>query len=146
MKRITIRKSIRLLSALLLLLSFSVAADAQRRRGSEGRGSDERWERLGQSRVDGRRDHDNIRVNARGAFRAIQLRVQGGSIEFQRVVVHFENGADTDVEVRDRIQNGGTTRAIDLPGDQRRIRSVEVWYGKDNWGWRRPTLSVFGRR
>ena len=141
MKRITIRKSIRLLSALLLLLSFSLAADAQRRHGS-----DERWERLGQSRVDGRRDHDDIRVNTRGGFRAIQLRVQGGAIEFQRVVVHFENGSDTDAEVRDRIQAGGTTRAIDLPGDQRRIRSVEVWYGKDNWGSRRPTLLVFGRR
>ena len=139
-------KSIRVLSSLLLLLSFSVAVDAQRR-GRDRDRDDERWERLGQSRVDGRHDHDNIRVFARGAFRAIQLRVQGGDIEFQRVVVHFENGADTEVEVRDRIQAGGTTRAIDLPGDQRRVRSVEVWYSRDNnWRSRRPTLLVFGRR
>lgn len=141
MKRMTLLKSIRLLSSLLLLLSFSLAANAQRRNPGEGR-----WERLGQSRVDGRRDHDNIRVNARGGFRAIQLRVQGGAIEFQRVVVHFENGADTDVQIRDRVRAGGTTRAIDLPGDQRRIQSVEIWYGKENWGRRRPTLTLFGRR
>jgi hypothetical protein len=141
MKRMTLLKSIGLLSSLVLLLSFSLAANSQRRDQGEGR-----WERLGQSRVDGRRDHDNIRVNARGAFRAIQLRVQGGAIEFQRVVVHFENGADTDVQVRDRIQAGDTTRAIDLPGDQRRIRSVEIWYGKENWGSVRPTLVLFGRR
>jgi len=141
MKRMTLLKSIRLLSSLLLLLSFSLAANAQRRNQGEGR-----WERLGQSRVDGRRDHDNIRVNARGGFRAIQLRVQGGAIEFQRVVVHFENGADTDVQIRDRVRAGGTTRAIDLPGDQRRIQSVEIWYGKENWGRRRPTLILFGRR
>ena len=142
----TLPKSIRVLSSLLLLFSFSVAVDAQRR-GSRDRNDErwERWERLGQSRVDGRRDHDNVRVNTRGAFRAIQLRVQGGAVEFQRVVVHFENGADTDVEVRDRIQAGGTTRAIDLPGDQRRIRSIEFWYSKDNWR-SRPTLLVFGRR
>jgi len=138
-------KSIRVLSSLLLLLSFSVAADAQRRGGGGRDRDDERWERLGQSHVDGRRDHDNVRVNTRGAFRAIQLRVQGGAIEFQRVVVHFENGSDTDVEVRDRIQAGGSTRAIDLPGDQRRIRSIEFWYSKDNWR-SRPTLVVFGRR
>ena len=137
----TLRKSVRLLSLLLLVLSFSLAADAQRRDRSEGR-----WERLGQSRPDGRRDHDNVRVTARGAFQAIQLRVSGGAIEFQRVVVHFENGADTDVEVRDRVRGGGQTRAIDLPGDQRRIRSVEIWYGKEGWGRSRPTLTIYGRR
>jgi hypothetical protein len=108
-----------------------------------GRG---RWEYLGQSNVDGVRDHDNIRVNARGSFRAIQLRVQGGEIEFQRVVVHFENGANSEVEVRDRIRAGGQTRAIDLPGDNRRIDSVEVWYGKGNWGSRKPNLRLYGQR
>lgn len=143
MKRMTLLKSIRLLSSLLLLLSFCLVANAQRRDRDQGEG---RWERLGQAHVDGRHDHDNISVNARGAFRAIQLRVQGGAIEFQRVVVHFENGADTDVQIRDRIRAGDSTRAIDLPGDQRRIRSVELWYSKENWGSRRPTLILFGRR
>ena len=143
MKTVSSVVSVRSLCSLLLVLSFSVAVSAQRH--SNGR-QEGRWERLGQSRVDGRRDHDDIRMNTRGGFRAIQLRVQGGAIEFQRVVVHFENGADTEVEVRDRIQAGGQTRVIDLPGDQRRIRSVEVWYGKENRGFRRPTLVVYGRR
>jgi hypothetical protein len=141
MKSSSLKNSIRLLISLSLLSSFSIAADAQTRYQGGGR-----WERLGVSRVDGRRDHDVIRVNARGGFRAIQLRVQGGAIEFQRVVVHFENGADTVLEVRDRINSGGATRRIDLPGDQRRIRSVEVWYGRENWGWRRPILTVYGIR
>ncbi len=47
---------------------------------------------------------------------------------------HFENGADSDVAIRDRIPAGGQTRALDLPGDNRRIASVEVWYGKADWG------------
>jgi hypothetical protein len=85
-------------------------------------------------------------VNARGRFRAIRFFVQGGDIEIQRVVVHFENGADTEVEVRDRVRNGRTTRAIDLPGDERRIRSVEFWYGKENWNRSRPQLVLYGRR
>jgi hypothetical protein len=62
------------------------------------------------------------------------------------VLVHFENGADTDVEVRERIRRDGTTRSIDLPGDQRRIRSVEVWYGKGDWNRGRPQLVLYGRR
>ena len=134
-------KSLYVISLLILLSGFTLITNAQRR--NNGR---ERWEYLGQSNVDGRRDHDNIRVNARGAFRAIQLRVQGGAIEFQRVVVHFENGADSEVEIRDRIPADGQTRAIDLPGDNRRIDRVEVWYGKGNWGRRRPNLRLYGRR
>jgi hypothetical protein len=117
--------------------------DTNARQNNNGR---ERWEYLGQSNVDGMRDHDSIRVNARGAFRAIQLRVQGGEIEFQRVVVHFENGANSEVEVRDRIRAGGQSRDIDLPGDNRRIDSVEVWYAKGDWGRRRPNLRLYGRR
>ncbi len=134
-------KSLYVISLLILLSGLTLVASAQRR--NNGR---ERWEYLGQSNVDGKTDHDNIRVNARGTFRAIQLRVQGGEIEFQRVVVHFENGADSDVAIRDRIPAGGQTRAIDLPGDNRRIASVEVWYGKGDWGRRKPNLRLYGRR
>jgi hypothetical protein len=146
MKRNSLRKSFCVLSSLVLLLSVSFAANAQRNRDERRQRGDGRWERLGDSRVDGRRDHDTIRVNARGRFRAIRFFVQGGEIDFQRVVVHFENGADTEVEVRERIRRDGTTRSIDLPGDERRIRSVEVWYGRGNWGRSRPQLVLYGRR
>lgn len=134
----TLQKSFRILGLLFLLGSLSFVADAQGRQG--------RWQYLGQSNVDGRADHDVIRVNANGAFRSIQLQVSGGTIEFNRVVVHFENGADVDVSVRDQIRAGGKTRAIDLPGDRRRIQSVEVWYERGNWGRRRPSLRLYGMR
>lgn len=131
------------LSLLILLSGLIFVTSAQRRNNNQERWQ-ERWQYLGQSNVDGRSDHDNIRVNSRETFRAIQLRVQGGEIEFQRLVVHFENGADTEVEIRDRIRAGGQTRAIDLPGDNRRIESVEVWYSRGNWGNRRPNLRLYG--
>lgn len=115
-------------------------------RGSDGQGPEYgRWESLGRSYVDGRTDHDSIAVNNRGMFRQIQLRVTGAAIEFQRVVVHFENGADHELEIRDRIPQGGRTREIDLPGDRRRIRSVEFWYSRDRWS-TRPSVHLWGRR
>jgi hypothetical protein len=140
------QKSIRVVSVLFLLFSLGIASDAQRRRDDDRRrGNEGRWEQLGQSHVDGRNDHDRIVVNNRGMFRALQLGVRGGAIEFQRVVVHFENGADTDLEIRDRIRDRGRTRTIDLPGDRRRIRSVEFWYSKERWR-SRPTVNVWGMR
>jgi len=84
-------------------------------------------------------------VNTRQTYRALQLGVKGGTIEFQRVVVHFENGADHEVEVRDRITERTRSRVIDLPGDRRRIRSVEFWYSKERWR-SRPYVNLWGRR
>ena len=101
---------------------------------------------FGQSHVDSRADHDRIPVTARGRFSAIQLGIKGGAIEFQRVVVHFTNGQDQELEVRDRIPAGGKTRVIDLPGDWRDITSVEFWYGKPSWQSNRATLNLWGRR
>src|SRR5689334_12655036 len=126
---------IRVASLLALLLTFGVAADAQRGY----------WQSLGTAYVDGRRDHDMIRVNARGSFTALQLGIKGGEIDFQRVVVHFENGGQQELAIRERIPAGGKTRPVDLNGERRRIESVEFWYSKPNWR-TRPRVQAWGRR
>src|SRR5438094_22877 len=115
--------------AMVLLASTMPAVFGQ------GRG---RWERLGTAHVDGNMDHDNISVGMRdGRFRAMQLRGRGGAVEFIRVVIHYGDGEPEEVAVRERIRDGGTTRAIDLRGHTRYIRSVELWYGRAGWR-RRP--------
>jgi len=107
----------------------------------------DRWEYLGEANVDGGMDHDMIRVGrADGRFRAIQIKVQHGAIDFQRVIVHYGNGVDTPVELRYRIPAGGQTRVIDLPGDRRVITGVEFFYSKGSWGSRRPKVRLFGLR
>ena len=104
------------------------------------------WVLLGSAHVDGNVDHDNIRVGSRdGRFRSIQLRVNGGAVEFERVVVHFGNGTQEELIIRDRIRSGEKTHAIDLPGERRIIESVELWYGKEHWD-SRPEVSLFGSR
>jgi hypothetical protein len=106
----------------------------------------ERWDYLGNAHVDGRVDHDLIRVGrSEGRFRAIQLRVNGGSIEFDRIIVHFRNGTSEQLLIRSRVPSGGVTRPIDLPGERRVIEGVELWYGKDNWR-RRPEVRLYGIR
>jgi hypothetical protein len=118
----------------ILLLTCSVALLAQR------------WEYLGEANVDGRADHDIVRVTAaRGEYRAIQLRVENAAIEFDRVVVHFGNGSSDPIRIRGRIPAGGQTRVIDLPGNRRIIQGVEFWYSRGGWGnGRRPKVRIFG--
>lgn len=99
---------------------------------------------LGESHVDGHADHDNIRVTgAEGRYQAIQLRVSGGGVDFDHVVVHFGNGSREQIPVRYHIRSGQDTRLINLPGDRRVIESVELWYGKRNAN-TRPTVQLFG--
>jgi hypothetical protein len=122
--------------AIAVALAVGVTASAQGRR----------WVLLGDARVDGRADHDSIRVGgSSGTFRAIQLRVNGGAVEFDRVIVRYGNRTQEVLPVRARIRSGGETRAIDLPGDRRVIESVELWYSKDNWR-TRPRVSLYGLR
>jgi hypothetical protein len=127
----------------LLLFSLSVASSAQVRRDYDRRDQGS-WQQLGRSYVDGRNDHDTIVVNSSERFTSLQLEVNGGTIQFQRVVVHFDNGGDHRLDIRDRIVSGSRTREIDLPGDRRRIRSVEFWYSRGDWR-SRPYVTLYGR-
>jgi hypothetical protein len=121
---------------LLVALTLATSSQAQR----------ERWTYLGEAHVDGAVDHDNIHVGMEdGRFRAIQLRVSGGGVEFDRVIVHFGNGSEETLPIRHRIPSGGRTDAIDLPGERRVIQSVEMWYSKARWE-HRPKVSLYGIR
>jgi hypothetical protein len=138
------------LAGLLMCLALGVSLSAQgygdRDRDRDDRGYRGRWAHLGNAHVDGGQDHDNIRVGIQdGRFRAIQLRVSGGAINFERVIVHFGNGSQEELVVRQRIPAGGRTRPIDLPGERRVIQSVELWYSKDSWH-RRPRVDLYGIR
>lgn len=131
------RKAIQAIGLLLLLLTIGQVSYAQRAG---------RWVYLGEANVDGKVDHDRISIGrSNGRFHTIQIHVERGAIEFQRVVVHYANGGDEELQIRERIQAGGQTRAIDLRGNDRAISSVEFWYSQGNWGSRRPRVRLYGR-
>ena len=105
------------------------------------------WDLLGSRTVSDRVDHDLIAVSSqRGDFRRIKFTVQRASVDFHRVVVHFGNGSDQRVDMRNTIPAGGESRAIDLEGNERVIRSVEFWYDANTIRGRRAQVRVFGMR
>jgi len=134
MKMLKKHKMIRMLGVFLLASCTSLFAQGGR------------MDHFGDAHVDGAVDHDTIRVGrSDGAFRAIQLRVSGGAIRFDRVIVRYGNGSQEELAIRDLIPAGGQTRIIDLPGDRRIIRSVDLWYGKAT-SRRQPKVSLYGVR
>jgi len=136
-KRMFTPKALRVVLALLLLTIFGPTLFAQ----NYGR-----WVYLGEANVDGNADHDRIKVGRDdGRFHAIQIRVERAPIEFHRVVVHYGNGADEEIEIRNRIRAGEKTRVIDLRGNDRVIESVEFWYARARYDSAKPKLRLYGR-
>jgi hypothetical protein len=105
-----------------------------------------RWRFLGERIVNDRVDHDIIMVTAsRGDMNALQIRVKGASVDFHRVVVVYGNGRRQEIELRNTIPAGGTSRAIDLIGNDRVVRSVEFWYDANTIRGRKAVVRLFGR-
>lgn len=105
------------------------------------------WVLLGTRAVNDRVDHDVIPVTgAKGNWQAIKITVLRASVDFYRVVVHFGNGTQQEVQLRNTVPAGGETRAIDLTGPDRVINRVEFWYDANTIRGRRAVVRLFGRR
>ena len=103
------------------------------------------WELLGEKAVSDRADHDLIGVTAaEGKFKQIKLTVHRHAVDFRKVVVHFGNGDDQTITMRGTIRAGGETRAVDLEGAERNIRSVEFWYDANSRG-RAAVVRLYGK-
>ena len=122
--------------ALLFVFAFALTISARA----------DHWVYLGNAHVDSADDHKNIKVGSDdGQFHKIQLRVHGGAVDFQRVVIHYGNGDKEELPVQDRIRDGGKTKSLELPGERRTIESVELWYSKEHLD-TRPEVRLYATR
>lgn len=91
-------------------------------------------------------DRDVIHVGKiDGRFKAIKLKVRGNAIEMLDLKVVYGNGNPDDLAVRSVIRPGGETRWIDLKGDKRFIKQIEMVYrSKPNFKGQ-ATVCAYGR-
>jgi hypothetical protein len=106
------------------------------------------WVRIGSRGVSDSLDHDTLVVGAdEGQFSAIRIEVHKRAVQFHDLKIHYVNGGVQDVSLRDVIPAGGSTRVIDLQGDDRKIARIELWYDaqtvRKHKGGR---ITIFGRR
>jgi hypothetical protein len=88
-----------------------------------------RWEQLGCQKVGFLVDKDIVRVGrSEGRFKAIRLKVSGNKVHMMDLKVIYANGEPDDIQVREEIRAGGQTRPLDLKGERRAIRQVEMVY------------------
>ena len=86
------------------------------------------WTLLGQRVVQGG-DRDTIRVGKReGKFTALMVVVEGSELEMHDLKITFGNGETMDPKVRHFFKENSLTRQIDLPGNERVIKTIDFAY------------------
>ena len=103
------------------------------------------WAHLGTKEIEGKADHDKIRVHGKDTYRALQFRVNGAAVQFDRVVVEYGNHKTRAYPFRILVPPNGQSPVLDLVGGNRDITNVEFWYQKASWG-KKPEVRLFGRR
>lgn len=130
----------------LLGLVASARADRPGRWDSRG------WVKLGEREVSARVDRDTITVGrAEGTFSKLTLVIEDSSLELLDLKVKFANGEVFDPRVQHVFREGARSRVIDLPGDDRVIRTIDLVYKNlpgggrakvEVWGWKTDAASA----
>ncbi len=102
------------------------------------------WVLLGESVVNGSRDKDKIMVDRNdGKFRKLTVVVLDSDLEMLDMDVKMGKGKPFSPDVRQVFRENTRTRVIDLPGDDRVIKSIEFHY-RNLAGGGRARVQVWG--
>lgn len=86
------------------------------------------WEQIGSREVSFRAERDVIIARGNDRHRQIMVCVYRQPVRMLDLDVRFANGGHQDLGVRNVIGAGQCTRAIDLNGQRRNIRSIALGY------------------
>jgi hypothetical protein len=104
------------------------------------------WSKLGERKVNFKADRDVISGRWDGWFRALQIKVRGGSVNMQKMEVYYRNGQTEPIELKNNFTDGSESRVIDLPGARRLIEKVVFWYeSTGTTTGSKPVVELWGR-
>ena len=122
------------LLAFFIIPALSFTANAQR------------FDKLGERKVNFKSDRDVISGWRDGFYRALKIKVTGGSVNIQKMEIHFRDGEKHEVALRQNFTDGSESRAIDLPGKRRLIDKVVFWYeATSTTEGNKPVVELWGR-
>ena len=105
------------------------------------------WEKLGKVTATHGADHDKIKVEGRNDdFRKLKFKVTDSPLNMHKVVVTYDSGAPESLDVRENIAKDSETRAIDLKGGKRSIRTIEFWYDTKGLLNGKADVTAYGQR
>lgn len=89
------------------------------------------WRKLGEVTADVSLDRVTVNCSDRGSFKAIRFRVEGATVDFNRVLVRYATGATDDLKFDETLRPGQNSGNLDLRGNKRVIREVILYIKSD---------------
>ena len=86
------------------------------------------WQVIGRATVDFGNDKDEFKVEGADRFRKLRIKAERAEIRMKDMDVYYEDGEHEDIDVRETIKAGQHSRAIDLRGNSKRIKTVKFKY------------------
>ena len=87
------------------------------------------WYKIGEAKVDFKRDRDEIVVLGADRFKSIKLVVINTPIDLKDLEIHYETGKKQDVNINKSLKAADETGVIDLEdGGQRSIKKIVFVY------------------
>ncbi|MBK6953650.1 MAG: hypothetical protein IPH24_16860 [Crocinitomicaceae bacterium] len=134
-------------SLFIALIAFvSLSAFSTSQAGKNLTVVNQAWEKLGSRVVTMTGDHDEILVTAtEGVYTAIQLRILKAPIHLLNINIIFGNGDNENIVFDKLFTAGSETRVIDLVGNKRIIKKVNLNYKSAPTQKGRAVVSLWGR-
>lgn len=131
---------------LVLIVLMNLVAFSSNHAGKSLTALNQSWEKLGSRVVTMTSDHDEILVTAtEGVYTAIQLRIMKAPIHLLNINIIFGNGDNENIVFDKLFAAGSQTRVIDLVGNNRIIRKVNLNYKSAPTQKGRAVVSLWGK-
>jgi hypothetical protein len=134
-----------------VLLVAALAAPGCSSLMDDGRSSSRRsrdagdWTAIAERSIDFSREHETIAIRSDRRFRTLRVEVKGGPVHVSNMVVTFGDGSTFSPQLRSDFAEGTESRAIDLPGEGRRIQRIDVDCRSTSKSAGRATLTMLAR-
>ncbi|HWM85574.1 MAG TPA: hypothetical protein VNO33_07045 [Kofleriaceae bacterium] len=103
------------------------------------------WTLMGEQWVRGDKQKDFVRVGARkGPFTRLMVVVEEGEVNLDDIIIEYDNGRKHSPQLHHSFRDGSRTRPVDLRGDARAIRRVELRYSNMPKN-QRAKVQIWGR-
>jgi hypothetical protein len=138
-------KKILFLAAVALAVTSCMTVPVPARGGGGGGAASGRV-LLGERTVNFKADHDVIGVGAySGTFRSLYFLVEKNDVELFNIVVVYGNGDREKFDTRLIFREGSRSRALDLRGGKRIIKSIQFTYRTvGTWADGKARVVVYG--
>lgn len=104
----------------------------------------DRWDTIGNKRVNSGFDQDHLRVRSSDRYNKIRVCSLDRAIQLNGISVRFHSGDQQDIPVNMIIRGGDCTPPLDLDGRRRNMDEIYLSYGKLHRGGE-PRVSIQAR-